>query len=106
MDCLRKWSTSQTAQPRDQNSATTRVSHQRGGCAQPHSPISGSLLSGKEGAQLNDPTIHVVEPDEVGLSHKAADLDFDQFERNLSRVDKPMHAADRDIDRFVLVHGA
>ena len=52
------------------------------------------------------PSVDVVEAHDVVLAEIAADLHLDQFERDLAGIGEPMDAADRDIDRFVLVHAA
>ena len=48
----------------------------------------------------------VVEAYDVVLAEIAADLHLDQFERDLAGIGEPMDAADRDVDRFVLVDRA
>src|SRR5205814_9914787 len=47
----------------------------------------------------------VLDADDVVLAEIAAGLDFDQFELDLAGILQPVHRADRDVDRFVLVHG-
>src|SRR4030081_1898623 len=47
----------------------------------------------------------VLDPDDVVLAEIAAGLDLDQFQQNLAGIFQPMDRADRDMDRFVLVHG-
>ena len=49
--------------------------------------------------------IIVLNPNDIVLAEIAAGLDLDQFQRDLAGVFQPVHGADRDVDRFVLVHG-
>src|SRR5204863_519581 len=49
--------------------------------------------------------IIVLDANDVVLAEIAAGLDFDQLQRNLAWIFHPMGRADRNIDRFVLMHG-
>jgi hypothetical protein len=40
----------------------------------------------------------------IVLAEIAPGLDLDQLQQNLAGIFQPMDGADRDIDRFVLVH--
>jgi len=55
---------------------------------------------------MSSTPVGVVEPLDVVLAEIAADLHLDQLKRNLSRIGEAMHAADRDVDRLVLMDGA
>jgi hypothetical protein len=46
----------------------------------------------------------VLDADDVVLAEIAAGLHLDQLQHDLARVFQPVDGADRDIDRFVLVH--
>lgn len=48
--------------------------------------------------------VHVLNPDYVVLARVGADLHLDQLQRDLARVHQTVHAADRQVDRLVLVH--
>src|SRR6185437_6344392 len=49
-------------------------------------------------------TIVVLDSNDVVLTKIAPGLDLDQFERNFAGIFQPMRRADRNVDRFVLVH--
>src|SRR5262249_39659575 len=49
-------------------------------------------------------TVHVFEPHNVIFAEIAADLYFDQLERNFAWIAKPVNAPNRNIDRFILMH--
>ena len=49
--------------------------------------------------------IIILDADDVILAEIAAGLDLDQFQQDLAGIFQPVHRADRDIDRLVLVHG-
>src|ERR1700690_771614 len=46
----------------------------------------------------------VLDADDIPLAEIAPGLNLDQFQEDLARIFQPMDGADRDIDRFVLVH--
>src|SRR5689334_22797964 len=48
--------------------------------------------------------IIVLDTDDIVLAEIAPGLHLDQFEHDLAGIFKPMGGADRDIDRFILVH--
>src|SRR5262245_32084658 len=50
------------------------------------------------------PMINVVEPNNVVLAQIAADLHFDQLQRDFSRIGEAMDRTDRHIDGFIFVH--
>ena len=50
----------------------------------------------------NDDTVVVVEAHDVVFAEIAPGLDFDHFERDLSRIFESIDATKRDKDRFVL----
>jgi hypothetical protein len=47
----------------------------------------------------------ILDADDIVLAEIAAGLNLDQFQQYLARIFQPVDGADRDIDRFVLVHG-
>src|ERR1700761_9453974 len=49
--------------------------------------------------------IIVFDADDVILAEITAGLDLDQFQQDLAGVFQPVDGTDRDVDRFVLVHG-
>ena len=49
--------------------------------------------------------IIVLDADDVVFAQIAAGLNLDQVKRYLAWIFQPVNGADRDIDRFVLVHG-
>ena len=49
--------------------------------------------------------IIILDTDDVILAEITAGLNLDQFQQNLAGIFQPVDRADRDIDRFVLVHG-
>ena len=48
--------------------------------------------------------VHVVEANDIVLTEIAADLNFDQLERDLSGIAKPVNVSHRNVDRFILVN--
>src|SRR3954453_20271163 len=50
--------------------------------------------------------IYIVQSYNIILAEIAADLHLDELECDFARVAQPMRAADRHINRFILVHGA
>ena len=57
--------------------------------------------SGDQHALVRKPlptAIDVVQPHDIVLAEIAADLDLNQFERNLAGIGKPMNASDADIN--------
>jgi hypothetical protein len=50
------------------------------------------------------PLIIVLDADDVVLAEIAAGLDLDQLQYDLAGIFQPVDGADRDVDRFVLVH--
>src|ERR1044072_3556740 len=71
-----------------------------------HDPEKWAPVFGKDHAHQSTSSVSVVEALDVVLAEIAADLHLDQLERDFSRIGEAMDAADRDIDRLVLVHGA
>src|SRR3954468_13008304 len=49
--------------------------------------------------------IVVLNADDVVLAKVTSGLDLDQFQNNLAGIFQSVDSADRDVDRFVLVHG-
>src|SRR5579872_4965697 len=47
--------------------------------------------------------IIIVEADDIVLAEITADLNLDQLKLYLSRIEEPMNAADRNVDRLVFV---
>jgi len=50
------------------------------------------------------PLIIVLDADDIVLAEVASGLDLDELQQNLAGIFQPVHGADRDIDRFVLMH--
>ena len=50
------------------------------------------------------PLVVILDADDVVLAKITPGLNLDQFQQNLARIFQPVDGADRDIDRFVLVH--
>src|SRR5262249_49367960 len=67
---------------------------------------SGNAATATAESRGLPPSVDVVEAHDIVLAEIAADLHLDQFERDLAGIGEPMNAADRDIDRLVLVHAA
>jgi len=49
--------------------------------------------------------IIILDAHDVVLAEITAGLNLDQFQQNLAGIFQPVDRADRDMDRFVLVHG-
>ena len=49
--------------------------------------------------------IIILDADDVVLAEIAAGLHLDQLQQDLAGIFQPVDGADRDVDRFVLVHG-
>jgi hypothetical protein len=65
--------------------------------------LCGGLV--RRGNQYHLGSLIVIrDADDVILAEIAAGLNLDQLQHNLSGVLQPVDAADRDIDRFILVH--
>ena len=56
------------------------------------------------GGMLLRPLIIVLDADDIVLAEVASGLDLDELQQNLAGIFQPVHGADRDIDRFVLMH--
>src|ERR1044071_9568028 len=84
--------------------ASTRGGRREGGRSM--IPKNGRRFSEKDHAHRSFPSVGVVEALDVVLAEIAADLHFDQLERDFPRIGEPMHTADRNVDRLVLMHGA
>src|ERR1700722_12863128 len=61
-------------------------------------------LPRKHTARGSRTAVIVLDPDDVVLTEIAAGLNLDQLQQYLAGFLQPMHGADRNIDRFVLVH--
>src|ERR1700730_17586592 len=50
------------------------------------------------------PLIIRLDADDIVLAEVASGLDLEELQQNLAGIFQPVHCADRDIDRFVLMH--
>jgi hypothetical protein len=51
------------------------------------------------------PPVVILYADDIILAEIASGLNLDQLQQDLAGIFQPVHGADRDVDRFVLVHG-
>src|SRR5215469_12755085 len=68
--------------------------------ARPLASRSAIVRSGASGS----PVI-ILNTDDIVLAKIASGLHLDQLKQDLAGVFQPVHGADRDVDRLVLVHG-
>ena len=56
-------------------------------------------------SQKSRAPIIVFDADDIVFTEIAPGLNLDQFKRNLAWILQPVHGADRNVNRFILVHG-
>src|SRR5262249_5202296 len=73
-----------------------------------HSARTGNRKRLEETTNVSSlaPLINILEPDNIVLAEIAAGLHLDQLERNLAVIGEPVDAADRNVDRLVLMDDA